>query len=121
MNDGAALLASILAQPAEDTPRLMYADWLEENDRPVRADFIRADNARVRDNIPLPARLWVGPAGVKQSVICPWCDETWYVEVTCTVDRGFVGSITCDATTWLRHADRIVATQPITDVQYHRR
>jgi len=31
VTDGDALLAAILAAPDEDTPRLMYADWLEEN------------------------------------------------------------------------------------------
>lgn len=41
MTDEAALLAAIIAHPDEDTPRLMYADWLDENDRPERAEFIR--------------------------------------------------------------------------------
>jgi uncharacterized protein (TIGR02996 family) len=31
MSDEAALLAAILAQPDEDTPRLVYADWLDEH------------------------------------------------------------------------------------------
>src|SRR5262245_14967745 len=31
MGDEAALLAAILAQPDEDVPRLMYADWLDEH------------------------------------------------------------------------------------------
>ena len=42
MNDGEALYEAILAQPAEDTPRLMYADWLDEHGNPDRAEFIRA-------------------------------------------------------------------------------
>lgn len=41
MTDAAALLAAILADPADDTARLVYADWLEENDQPERAEFIR--------------------------------------------------------------------------------
>ena len=31
MSDQAALLAAIVANPDEDTPRLLYADWLDEN------------------------------------------------------------------------------------------
>lgn len=31
MTDGDALLAEIIAQPDEDTPRLVYADWLQDN------------------------------------------------------------------------------------------
>src|SRR4051794_27836662 len=41
MRDEAALLAAIAAHPDEDTPRLMYADWLDEHGRSDRAEFIR--------------------------------------------------------------------------------
>lgn len=41
MTDEAALLAAILANPDEDTPRLMFADWLDENGHPERAEFVR--------------------------------------------------------------------------------
>jgi uncharacterized protein (TIGR02996 family) len=42
MSDQAALYAAILANPDEDTPRLLYADWLEENGQPKAAKYIRA-------------------------------------------------------------------------------
>ncbi|MBN9117949.1 MAG: TIGR02996 domain-containing protein [Planctomycetes bacterium] len=41
MSDEDALLAAILAHSDEDTPRLIYADWLEEHGQPERAEFIR--------------------------------------------------------------------------------
>ncbi|VTR93019.1 Repeat-companion domain protein OS=Isosphaera pallida (strain ATCC 43644 / DSM 9630 / IS1B) GN=Isop_0391 PE=4 SV=1: LRR_6 [Gemmata massiliana] len=41
MNDHDALLHAIGEHPEEDTPRLMFADWLEENGQPERADFAR--------------------------------------------------------------------------------
>ncbi|WP_162665972.1 TIGR02996 domain-containing protein [Gemmata massiliana] len=41
MNDEAGLLAAITAHANEDTPRLAYADWLDENEAPVQAEFIR--------------------------------------------------------------------------------
>jgi uncharacterized protein (TIGR02996 family) len=41
MSDEDALLAAIAAHPGEDTPRLAYADWLDEHDRHTRAEFIR--------------------------------------------------------------------------------
>lgn len=41
MSDEPALLAAIRAHPDEDTPRLIYADWLDENGQPERAEFIR--------------------------------------------------------------------------------
>lgn len=42
MSDRDALLRAIGEHPEEDTPRLMYADWLEENGDPDRAGFVRA-------------------------------------------------------------------------------
>ncbi len=41
MSDADALLNAIAAHPDEDTPRLMYADWLDEHGQPDRAEFIR--------------------------------------------------------------------------------
>ena len=43
MTDHDALYRSICAHPADDTPRLVYADWLEEHDRPEEAEFIRLE------------------------------------------------------------------------------
>jgi uncharacterized protein (TIGR02996 family) len=58
MSDRAALLAAICAHPDEDTPRLMYADWLDENGAAKRAAYIRAKVAyyrEVRDDSALAA------------------------------------------------------------------
>lgn len=46
-----AFWAAILAAPAADLPRLVYADYLEENGRAERAEFIRlqCENAVVLD------------------------------------------------------------------------
>src|SRR5215471_15158597 len=41
MSDEKALLAAVWEYPHEDTPRLVYADWLQENGQPERAEFIR--------------------------------------------------------------------------------
>jgi uncharacterized protein (TIGR02996 family) len=36
-----AFLRDIHERPHDDTPRLVYADWLDDNGRPERAEFIR--------------------------------------------------------------------------------
>jgi uncharacterized protein (TIGR02996 family) len=40
-----ALLKAVCDQPDDDTPRLVYADWLTEHDQPERAEFIRVQCA----------------------------------------------------------------------------
>jgi uncharacterized protein (TIGR02996 family) len=41
VTDEQGLLAAIWADPHDDTPRLVYADWLQERDQPDRAEFVR--------------------------------------------------------------------------------
>src|SRR6476619_554029 len=52
MSDDAALLAAIRAAPADDAPRLIYADWLDEHGRPERAEFIRVQCELARRDDP---------------------------------------------------------------------
>jgi uncharacterized protein (TIGR02996 family) len=42
MSDESAFLAALRANPADDTVRLVYADWLDERDEPHRAAYLRA-------------------------------------------------------------------------------
>lgn len=49
------LMDAIIADPFDDTPRLIYADWCEENDDPDRALFIRA---QIAGNEAEALRLW---------------------------------------------------------------
>jgi uncharacterized protein (TIGR02996 family) len=48
MSDGASLHAAVCANPDDDTQRLVYADWLEENGQEKRAAYIRAEVDRYR-------------------------------------------------------------------------
>lgn len=41
MDERDAFLRMIAANPDDDTPRLVFADWLDEHDEPERAEFIR--------------------------------------------------------------------------------
>jgi uncharacterized protein (TIGR02996 family) len=41
MTDRETLLRAIAENPADDAPRLVYADWLDEHGDPDRAEFIR--------------------------------------------------------------------------------
>lgn len=41
MSDREAFVQAIAANPTDDLPRLVFADWLEEHGEPERAEFIR--------------------------------------------------------------------------------
>jgi uncharacterized protein (TIGR02996 family) len=41
MNQADAFLQAILEAPDDDTPRLVFADWLDDHDQPDRVEFIR--------------------------------------------------------------------------------
>jgi len=58
MSDEHALLAAIRANPDEDTPRLMYADWLDEQggeSNTDRAEYIRLEIEFART---FPEKRW---------------------------------------------------------------
>jgi uncharacterized protein (TIGR02996 family) len=59
-SDESALLGTILDQPDDDVPRLVYADWLDEHGDADRARFIRLQCAA--DELPYgpELRTWSG-------------------------------------------------------------
>lgn len=59
MDERDAFLRMIVENPDDDTPRLVFADWLEEHDEPERAEFIRLQIrlARMREDDPDFAEL----------------------------------------------------------------
>src|SRR4051812_24308887 len=101
----AALLAAIAAHPEEDTPRLAYADWLDEHagDLPdpaaarIRAEFIRVqceintlkDLERKEHNryIELYRRQDAILTRHRRELLGPLGDELGYRDVV--FDRGF--------------------------------
>src|SRR5262245_34688340 len=54
MSDETALLRAIAAHPDEDTPRLAFADWLDEHGKSERAEFIRGqiELAQLKEDSP---------------------------------------------------------------------
>jgi uncharacterized protein (TIGR02996 family) len=40
ISDGSALFRAVRENPADNNPRLVYADWLQENGQPERGEFI---------------------------------------------------------------------------------
>ncbi|HEY1189441.1 MAG TPA: TIGR02996 domain-containing protein [Gemmata sp.] len=105
MSDEAALLAAIRAHPDDDTPRLIYADWLDENGQPDRAEFIRlqclpgADETQLMREAELEERnrgRWLVGLGVPQ-----------FAEANWEFRRGFPERLATDIDWALGHYDTL--------------
>lgn len=136
MSDRTALLAAIIREPDEDTPRLVYADFLEENGQPERAEFIRVqvELARHPCGLLAPGTVhFVAPScrGCDQVAALrrrqmellppnPDCDgplSAFYRHGTWKYQRGFVEKIIAiTAANWLLCADAVLAEHPIRKV-----
>ena len=47
-----ALVAAVAAEPDDDTPRLVFADWLQEHGEGDRAEFVRVQCEAARSDLP---------------------------------------------------------------------
>jgi len=118
-----AFLADILANPHEDALRLIYADWLEEQDDPASLDrsaFIRVQfqlagmtgtephfqDIRQRELRLLRSheRVWLGPA---RAALKAWVFR-----------RGFVEAVTFTAPRFLEHAGELLGREPVCRVRF---
>lgn len=115
MTDRDALLAAILAHPDEDTPRLAFADWLEENGQGDRAAFIRAqiEEARAEPFGPQAReaqKLW------NQLLVMNW--DEWMIPPGDGVRafwfrRGFVNEVALNPCDLIQTADTLLSQHPI--------
>lgn len=137
MTDGEALLATIIANPDEDTPRLIYADYLDDNDEPERAAAIRKQVAHAR--LPSPfdqatrsvqelieanPHIFRGGDPITKPVPIhatgPNDNDQVFISkhngLTLVWHRGFINGVTGPAEDWFRAADEIVPVNPPIDL-----
>jgi uncharacterized protein (TIGR02996 family) len=120
MSDEDALLAAIAAHPDEDTPRLMYADWLDEHGDPVRAEFIRVQIEAARVERLSQAEQTRAAAVLKRDRVLTavYRDELLgpLAPLARSADtyfrRGFVSLVRLPVGAFLDHADRLAAHRP---------
>jgi uncharacterized protein (TIGR02996 family) len=122
--EAAALLKAIIDHPDDDTPRLVYADWLQEHDDPERAEYIRVQCQIAREERkgflkpthPLrkkeqecnQAHRWRSELPTIPGV--EWCPYDW--RWFCSFRRGFP-SIGVSGRNFARLSRRIWATSPV--------
>lgn len=93
-----AFLAAILDNPGDDTPRLAFADWLDETDDPDAAILAR----RIRKSV----AAWA--AGDRRI--------TWHKAMGAL--RGFIGAVRCSWGEWLRRGSLWMRARPIESVAF---
>jgi uncharacterized protein (TIGR02996 family) len=138
-----AFMRAIRAAPDDDGPRLVYADWLEENGEPARAEFIRVQCARAwfpgddaRARVPddearvgeLNGRAqalladnweaWVGPLRRMVGRSAGITGETWLLggyraDGRRHFRRGFVEELSLTPDVLLDHADELFGLAPL--------
>ena len=117
MNDN-AFLSDILANPSDETLRLVFADWLEDHGDIDRAEFIRVECQRekVPDFYPEWDRL-----DLRAKELFHANNERWFGPLEILVDefetkRGFVESITLKASLFVKNAKAILALAPVREL-----
>lgn len=106
----AALLQDVLAEPYEDAPRLILADWLEDNGNAGRAAFIRYMMRQRLERMEVPN----GQSFRFDTVT----GESWAdgLNFRRGYRRGFVERIELSLAEFERHAKELFAAHPITEV-----
>jgi uncharacterized protein (TIGR02996 family) len=139
-----AFRSAIVADPDDDTPRLVAADWLDEHGDPDRAAFIRiqvelaplyaggAYHTPRADELRMKERAFLGPLsyfrGLWGATDCPQlvrvkpATDRGSLALDVTGEdrvvfwRGFVEEVIVPATEWLHHGAAVRTRNPVVTV-----
>jgi uncharacterized protein (TIGR02996 family) len=103
MTDHEHFLQAILADPDSDTPRLIYADWLEEQGDP-RGEFIRTQCEAAALPLDSERRLMLLRRGEKMQKQAQWLADLRRICVSLECRRGVVEQVSLTAEDFLAHA-----------------
>lgn len=117
MRDEEAFLPSILADPDDNTPRLIFADWLEEHGDP-RGEFIRLQCALADANLEARerTRLLVREQELLAGHETEWAKPLHGLASSWGFRRGFVEEVTIDARTFLERGADLFRSVPVQHV-----
>jgi uncharacterized protein (TIGR02996 family) len=110
-----AFLADILEHPDDDTPRLIYADWLDDNGQPKRAQFIR---------VQVEAERWPEWSIRRKKLMDrslhlltgfgrDWDSEARQLVVKRRYRRGLIERVEMTLASWLRNWPRLYSLAPV--------
>ncbi|WP_246539703.1 TIGR02996 domain-containing protein [Telmatocola sphagniphila] len=101
-SDRAAFLRRICETPFDDTPRLIYGDWLEEIGEVREAEFIREQIVR-------PSMIISLATDIDEIT-----GERFFEYDQC---RGFFESLECSCSNFMEHAEELFSEHPLTRVK----
>ncbi len=113
------LLQAIVENPEDDTPRLVYADWLEENGDPERAEFIRVqcDLARLPRHDPAYPELLAREEELLAEHKKKWAEPMTPYCRKFTFDRGFPDHISLSLYGFDQHLNDILTVTPVSSMR----
>lgn len=130
MTDRESFLSAIRANPADDTARLVFADWLQEQEHD--RDRLHADYIRFQVDLARTSHDHSGGRGRRTGTgpQCPRCAReradrlNWHRAVQtalvpnilidrCLFRRGFVDGVVCGWSEWEIGRDELLATHPV--------
>jgi uncharacterized protein (TIGR02996 family) len=129
MSEREAFLHAICENPDDDTPRLVFADWLDEHGEADRAEFIRLQieiaglpegvkkkkkQTREKQLLNMHKEKWTEHLKEFQAsrTLHPTLDGTF-----CKFRRGFVDGIHSDAPALLEQGERLFTLAPIRELR----
>jgi uncharacterized protein (TIGR02996 family) len=119
MPDAEAFLRAIIENPDDDSPRLIYADWLDENGDPDRAEFIRVQIALARNGSQTRADL---PLIVRENVLQKRHLREWHAlmpHARFSCQRGFVHEVRASTFEFVEMAEQIYRRAPVEHLHLH--
>lgn len=123
MTDRDALLAAIRAEPDDDTARLVYADWLQENGQTARADFIRFQIEATRAE---PFGLAARRAERSANALLDLHRTEWVQHLRGRFaewprfERGFVAHLSVEPVNFVPRADALLGAEPVQSLKLFR-
>jgi uncharacterized protein (TIGR02996 family) len=133
-----AFYEAIRDEPTDDTPRLVFADWLDDQGEEDRAEFIRLQCQRARMSDPLCAEAMAVRAKAEQLLQRHW--QEWVVPLARLLgryspvwwqagfhpyaledfDRGFITYLSIQTPCWLDCWQEIQRLTPLSELQLSR-
>jgi len=122
LSEQESLLAAVFDEPDDNTVRLVYADWLEENEHAEQAEFVRVSIAYSRsemfsdENI----RLWheIQPVWERFRERYPEIFHPLAFLTPLDFRRGFVDVLTASVDLWKVHSQSWWPTLPVRRAEF---